>query len=310
MALDPLSRQRGADDVADEGRVVAGPLDGGRQRAGKRRSVGQRAHAPIVPQPAGPGLRPCPRPAQVSERRPGSVRRSRAGATVISAPSTSTPPGWALTGLSESEAISGRSSARTETRAMRSASAARLTGVGPAVPVEHGCGLDRGDELGDVDVGEGRDPVGDVAEELARHTGEAEPDDRADERVLVARDDARDPPGGAIFWTTKVSAETGASSPVSESHASRRAASEPRSTRTPAEAARVTDHRRRRLQDDGVADLLRGDDGLLDAADRVGRPHLDAVGPEQGGRLVGLEPAAVLVDRRGPSRRCPRRSAG
>ena len=40
-------------------------------------------------------------------------------------------------------------------------------------------------------------------------------------------------PDEAIFWTTKVSADTGASSPVSESQASRSAASEPRSTRTP-----------------------------------------------------------------------------
>ena len=57
--------------------------------------------------------------AQLRARRPLSVR-APAGVTLTIAPSTSTPWVWTLTGFSSTPASSGISSARTDTRAMRS----------------------------------------------------------------------------------------------------------------------------------------------------------------------------------------------
>ena len=68
---------------------------------------------------------------------------------------------------------------------MRSASAARLTGARAAVPVQQRRRPHRGDQVGDVDVGQRRDPVPDVAEQLGRRTGDAEAHHRAEQRVLV-----------------------------------------------------------------------------------------------------------------------------
>ena len=74
---------------------------------------------------------------------------------------------------------------------MRSSSAADVERRQPAVAEQPGRRPGGADQLGDVDVGQRRDAVGDVAEQVGRVAGQPEADDRAEQRVLDRPHDAR-----------------------------------------------------------------------------------------------------------------------
>ena len=120
-----------------------------------------------------------------------SARAWRGAPAGARAAENGTPVGATTTGLSSRAATSGRSSASRASRASRSSQRRDVAGRAAAVAEQQRRGAHAAYEAGEVVVGERRDAVGPVAEQVGCHAAEPEGDDRAEQRVLH-----RGEPGG------------------------------------------------------------------------------------------------------------------
>ena len=149
----------------------------------------------------------------------------------------------------------------------------------------------------------------DVAEQLGGRPGDAEADHRAEQRVLVARDDAarrRAWPSAGRRSGRRRAARAARSATANGLARAPRDAGRPR---TPLEPRLVAQHRRRRLEDDRVAQRARrprpprrpSRTGRC-ARRRCRRP------PSSSRASSRVEPRAPRGPRRAPARRAPRRA--
>ena len=193
---------------------------------------------------------------------------------------------------------------------------ADVEGRQAAVPEQPGCRPRGPDELGDVDVGQRRDPVGDVTQQVGRVPGETEADDRAEQRVLHRAHHARRP-----VRRHRLHLERRPVRRALERLGERRG---PRCTSAaqldlvrdvepdPAEVGPVPQRRDRRLQRDRPADPLGRRDRLVGVVHEVRRQDLDADRREQGRRPVPGPASAAppsCVSQPATSRRAVRVSA-
>ena len=216
-------------------------------------------------------------------RRPGSLR-TRAGRTTTSAPSTSTPPVQALTGLSSTDDISGWSSASTDSRAMRSASAARCTGAAPRWPASSGAALTPSmRSVTSTSVSGGMRWATSPSSSVGR-SGDGEADDGTEERVLARPHDARHAGHRHALHDEAVGSERSEAARQRGVGVAHRLGVDEVAAHAD-EAGLVAHDGRGRLEDDGVGERVGGAHGRLDAGDLDGRPEPDAVGREQ---LAGL----------------------
>ena len=107
--------------------------------------------------------------------------------------STSAPSAPASTRPRSSCSTSGRSSLSRASRWISSSTAGTSIGLGALVAEEQRRRLQVAHQVSRVGVGQRRDPVGDVAEQLRRRARHPERHDRAEQRVLEAADRDRDP---------------------------------------------------------------------------------------------------------------------
>lgn len=151
---------------------------------------------------------------------------------------------------------SGWSSASTDSRAMRSASAARCTGAAPRCPLSRGAALTLSMRSVTSTSVSGGMRCATSPSRLRRRPGDGEGDDRTEERVLARADDARDAGDGHALHDEPVGSQ--GPEPLGQGRVGvADGLGVDEVAAHPDEAGLVAHDRRGRLEDDGVGQAPR-----------------------------------------------------